>query len=92
MDRFMVISGHTAEDCRQAVQYFAEFYAGYITHFEWGCKDNDHNAYAIIEAENHEEARMSVPSLLRDKAKVVKLNYFHPAKISQEDTFHKKSE
>jgi hypothetical protein len=88
MDRYMVISGHTAADCRQAVKYFAEFYAGYIAHFEWGCKDNDHNAYAIIEAESHEQAFMSVPPLIRDKARVIKLTYFHPAK-SEQDEIHK---
>ena len=89
MDRYMVISGHTAADCRQAVKYFAEFHAGYITHFEWGCKDNDHNAYAIIEAESHEQAKLSVPPLFRDKARVIKLTYFYPKKNGDE-TIHKK--
>ena len=78
MDRYMIISGHTAEDCRRAVKYFADFHAGYITHFEWGCKDNDHNAYAIIEADSHENAKMSVPPLLRDKTTVIKLVQFTP--------------
>lgn len=84
----MVISGHTAEDCRQAVKYFAEFHAGYITHFEWGCKDNDHNAYAIIEADSHEEAMMSVPPLLRREARVIMLTHFYPSKAG-EDPLHK---
>ena len=91
MNRYMVISGHTAEECRQAVKYFAEFYAGYITHFEWGCKDNDHNAYAIIEADSHEEALLSVPSLLRGQTRVIKLTYFHPKKTG-EDIIHKKKD
>ena len=88
MNRYIVISGHTAADCRQAVGYFAEFYAGYITHFEWGCKDDDHNAYAIIEADSHEQAKMSVPPLLRDKVKVVKLTYFNPD-LKGYETLHK---
>ncbi|HKR04964.1 MAG TPA: hypothetical protein VJY62_10035 [Bacteroidia bacterium] len=90
MDRYLVISAHTAEDCRQAVKYFAEFYAGYITHYEWGCYDNDHHAYAIIEADSHEQAKMTVPPLLRDKTKVIKLTYFYPKKAG-EDTVHEKS-
>ena len=85
----MVISGHTAEDCRQAVKYFAEFHAGYITHFAWGCKDNDHNAYAIIEADSHEEALLTVPPLFRSKAKVIKLVRFYPKK-SGPGEIHKK--
>ncbi len=92
MNRYMVISGHTEQNCRQAVKYFAEFYAGYITHFEWGCKDNDHNAYAIIEAESHEQALLSVPSLLRNQAKVIRLTYFYPKKSGDDDLHQKKME
>ena len=87
MNRYMVISAHTAKDCRQAVKHFAEFYAGYITHFEWGCKDDDHNAYAIIEADSHQQALLSVPPLLREKARVIKLTYFYPKKTGEE-TLH----
>ncbi|MEO5571900.1 MAG: hypothetical protein ABIT08_07120 [Bacteroidia bacterium] len=90
MNRYLVISEHTAEDCRQAVKYFAEFYAGYITHYEWGCYDNDHHAYAIIEADSHEQAKMTVPPLLRDKTKIIKLTFFHPKKAG-DDTVHKQA-
>ena len=86
MDRYIVLSSHTAEDCRKAVKYFREYHAGFLTHFEWGCYDNDHTAYAIIEAENHEGAKMAVPPLFRDKTKVVKLTSFDPKKTS--DPYH----
>lgn len=80
MNRYIVLSNHTAEDCRMAVKYFREYHAGFLTHFEWGCLDNDHTAYAIIEAENHEHAKLSVPPLFRNKTKVVKLVTFDPKK------------
>jgi hypothetical protein len=80
MNRYIVLSSHTAEDCRMAVKYFREYHAGFLTHFEWGCLDNDHTAYAIIEAENHDHAKLSVPPLLRNKTKVVKLVTFDPKK------------
>ncbi len=89
MDRFIVISNHTAEDCRMAVKYFREYHAGFLTHFEWGCKDNDHTAYAIIEADNHEHAKMSVPPLFRSKTRVIKLTSFDPKKTT--DPIHNKS-
>ena len=78
MDRYIVISGHTAEDCRAAIKHFRAYHAGFLTHFEWGCYDNDHHAYAIIEADSHQNAKLSVPPLFRDKAKVVKLTHFKP--------------
>ncbi len=78
MDRYIVISSHTAEDCNMAIKHFREYHAGYLTHFEWGCYDNDHNAYAIIEADSHEGAKMAVPPVFREKTKVVKLKYLNP--------------
>ena len=78
MDRYMVISNHTLEDCRMAMQHFSDYHAGFLTHFEWGCIDNDHNAYAIVEAESHEQAKMAVPPLFRNKTKVIKLTHLKP--------------
>ena len=78
MDRYIVISEHTAEECRLAVKHFIQYHANFLTHFEWGCLDNDHHAYIILEAESHENALMSVPPLFRDKAKAIKLTYFKP--------------
>ena len=78
MDRYMIISEHTAEECNAAVKYFVHYHAGFLTHFEWGCKDNDHHAYAIVEADSHAQASLAVPPLFRDKAKVIKLTQFKP--------------
>ena len=89
MDRYIVISSHTAEDCKMAVKHFREHHAGFLTHFEWGCYDNDHTAYAILEADSHEAAKMTVPPLFRDKTRVVKLTHFNPKKTK--DTLHNSS-
>lgn len=80
MSRFLIKSFHTAEDCRMAVKHFREHYANFLTHFEWGCYDNDHTAYAIVDAETHEQAKMAVPPLFREKAEVIKLTNFDPKK------------
>jgi hypothetical protein len=87
MKRYIVISPHTAEECKMAVKEFRIFNAGFLTRFEWGCLDDDHTAYTIINAESHEEAKMSVPSLFREKAKIVELTYFDPMKTK--DPIHK---
>ena len=87
MHRYIVISSHTAEDCKKAVMQFRQYNAGFFTHFEWGCLDNDHTAYAIIEAESHENAKMSVPTIFREKSRVILLTYFDPA--AEEDKLHK---
>jgi hypothetical protein len=80
MDRYIVISPHTSEDCKMAVKQFRQYNSGFLTHFEFGCLDNDHTAYAIVDAERHDHALMSVPPLFRNKTRVVKLTYFDPEK------------
>ncbi len=87
MDKFIIISAHTAEDCRMAVKHFREHHAGFLTHFEWGCYDNDHTAYAFVDADSHERALLSVPPLFRDKAKAIKVVSFDPKK--QGEKLHK---
>jgi hypothetical protein len=82
MDRYIIISAHTAEDCRMAVKHFIQYHAGFLTHFEWGCYDNDHHAYAFVEADSHEQALMSVPPFFREKAKAIKLTQFKPKQSS----------
>ena len=49
---------------------------GYLYHFDWGCPDGVHTGWAIIEAEDEAQARLSVPSFVRNKARVVRLTKF----------------
>jgi hypothetical protein len=82
MDRYLIISAHTAEDCRMAVKHFIQYHAGFLTHFEWGCYDNDHHAYAFVDADSHEQALLSVPPLFREKATAIKVVQFKPREKS----------
>ncbi len=80
MDRYLVVSPHTAGDCKQALK---EVHAiGYITHFDWGCMDGDHTGWVVLEAESVQQALMVVPPMQRHKAKAVKLVKFSPADIA----------
>jgi hypothetical protein len=83
MERFLVESPHTTENCDQVVKDI--YAAGYLHHFEWGCKDNDHTAWAIVEAETVEEAKQIVPWYLRAQARIVRLVKFGPG-ISHDTT------
>ena len=79
MKRFIVISPHTAADCIMALKQTLAI--GYITHFDWGCRDGVHIGWAILEAENKAQALMSVPTFLRDQATVVPLTKFEPEAV-----------
>jgi hypothetical protein len=76
MDRYIIISPHTADEC--AIVVNQAIAAGYVTHVDWGCKDNDHTAWAIVEADSHEEALMLVPPIIRHKARAVRLVHYNP--------------
>jgi hypothetical protein len=74
MKRYLVETPHSAEECEKLIK---QVYAmGYLYHFDWGCDDGVHSGWAIIEAENEADARLTVPSLVRRSAKVVRLTKF----------------
>jgi hypothetical protein len=79
MKRFLVISHHTGEDCVKTLKEALAI--GYLTHFDWGCKDGAHTGWAILEAENREQAMLSVPTFLRRHAQVIRLTKFEPDKV-----------
>ena len=79
MKKFLVISNHSAEDCVRALKEVLTI--GYLTHFDWGCKDGVHTGWAVIEAENKAEAMMSVPTFLRGQAQIVQLTKFQADKV-----------
>jgi hypothetical protein len=85
MERFLIESPHTAENCDKVVQDIHA--AGYLHQFEWGCQDDDHTAWAIVEAENLEHAKQIVPWYIRAKARIVRLVKFE---IAEEE--HKKAD
>jgi len=79
MDRFLVESPHTAEDCKQVVKnVYAE---GYINNCDWGCEAGVHKAWVTIEAESESQALWVVPYSLRAKATATKLVKFDAATI-----------
>jgi hypothetical protein len=87
MNRYLIETSHNREDCLHILDQFVAY--GHITHFEWGCESGVCTGWAMIEAESEEQALYSVPSLLRSKARAVKLSQFTPEKIQE---FHEEEE
>ncbi len=77
MQRYLIESPHTAEDCARVIQEVQM--AGFLHQFEWGCKDGVHSAWAIVDAESHQHARQIVPWMVRDRARIVQLVKFEAA-------------
>ena len=74
MSRYLIETPHTGKEC---VKLIEEIQAqGYLHHFDWGCEAGVHCGWAIIETKNENQARLVVPPILRDKARVIKLSKY----------------
>ena len=80
MDRYMIETPHTAENCLALVEETNA--QGYLSHFDWGCRVGVHVGWAVIEVENEAQARLAVPPLVRKDAHVVRLNKFDACDIA----------
>lgn len=78
MQRYLVEVPHEAEmvACARAVKLLLETGSHFLTHADFGCRDGDHRAWIIVEAENKDQARGMVPPLYRGPARVIRLNKF----------------
>ncbi|MFA6438200.1 MAG: hypothetical protein WCX28_02745 [Bacteriovoracaceae bacterium] len=81
MKQFLVVSPHTEEDCDKVVKLTLAI--GYLTHYFWGCKSGDHTGYAMIEADSHQEALLSVPTIIRGKSRATEISRFHPEEVQK---------
>lgn len=74
MNRYLIESPHTAKECASLLTQVLAM--GYLHCFDWGCKVGEHAGWAIIEAESESHARLAVPPLVRERARVVRLTKF----------------
>jgi hypothetical protein len=88
MERYLVQSPHTQEECLRALDELLEKGPGVLARYEWGCMAGDHTGYAIVDARSESEVKATIPPFLAGKARVVRLNRFTPEQIRD---FHKKS-
>ena len=76
MDRFLIESPHTPEDCKKVVK--SVYAQGYLYNCDWGCMGGVHTAWVMVDAENESQALWVVPPMLRAKARATKLVKFDP--------------
>jgi hypothetical protein len=74
MDRYLIETPHTGSECLALIKQINA--QGYLQNFDWGCEAGIHAGWAIIEAENEEQAHLAVPPLVRRRARITKLNKF----------------
>lgn len=91
MSRFLIEVPHQNKkrECLRAVDVFKRTGSHFLTNADWGCSDDIHKAWIIIELDSKEEALNIVPPWYREKALVITLNKFALEKIDEEIKKHK---
>ena len=79
MERYLIETPHTKEECLALLKEVNA--QGYLRHFDWGCGSRVHTGWAIIEAEDDAQANLAIPSLVRAKARVVRISKYDAASI-----------
>jgi len=87
MAKYLIESPHTEEECLQALDETLAKGTDLLAKFDWGCTSGEHTGWAILDAGSEAAARNMVPSFLRSKARIVKVDKFTAQQIK---SFHQK--
>ncbi len=80
MKRYLIETPHSPENCTLVIY---EVHAmGYLNYFEWGCEAGVHCGWGFVEAEDEQQATMTVPSVVRRDARAVEVTKFGPARAA----------
>jgi hypothetical protein len=92
MTRYLIEVPHedSKDACSQAVQAFMETGSHFMTNADWGCGDGEHKAWIVVDLDSKEQARMILPPLFRENAKIIKLQQFNVE--AAEETIQKHSD
>lgn len=78
MDRFLIAVPHEADkkECLLAAQTFLMTGSHFLENADWGCSDDVHKAWTIVEVETKEDARSIIPPSYRPQAEIVRLRKY----------------
>ena len=81
MSDFLIESPHTQAECLQAIDGTLAKGEATLSKFQWGCESGNHTGWAFVRASSESKAREMVPSVVRKKARIVKVSRFTPNQI-----------
>lgn len=75
MERYLIEVPHSSDkyECLKAMQVFLKTGSHFLANADWGCSDGEHKAWFIIDVEKRDEARMIIPPVFRNQAKITLL-------------------
>lgn len=85
MPIFLIEVAHDPEvvACARVVQVFLTSGSHFLSNADWGCLDDQHSAWMLVEVGSKNEALQIVPPAFRSHAKIVQLNKFTIEQIEE---------
>ena len=71
---------HTDEDCKHALQQLQV--NGFLSHFEWGCKDGVHVGFYRMVTDDARDPLRILPTYVRDRARIIRLRHISPQDLA----------
>jgi len=85
MAKFLIELAHeaTEEACSIAINTILSSGSHFLTHAEWGCKDDEHKCWIIVDVNKKEEASAILPPVYRKEAKIIELTRYTMDDLNQ---------
>jgi hypothetical protein len=78
MTRYLIEVPHenSKQACVKAIRVFLETGSHFLSNADWGCSDDEHKAWIVVEMDTKKEAKAILPPLFRPEAKIIALEKF----------------
>jgi hypothetical protein len=83
MPLFEIESPHTKEECASGLRDLQSQGKEVLGKFVWGCQTGNHIGWATVEAQNENAARELVPRIMRDRAKLTRVEKYTPEQVNE---------
>ena len=85
MSRYLIELEHEAdlEACKRAVNVILTSGSHFLTNAEWGCEDNVHKCWIIVDLSSKDEARAILPPVYRKEAVITKIKRYSLNKMNR---------
>jgi hypothetical protein len=85
MGTYLIEVPHEATEaaCANAVKIFLETGSHFLANADWGCEDDEHKAWLLVDVDSREQALHIIPPGLRANARIVKLRKFTREDINE---------
>lgn len=91
MSRYLIEVSHenNKQACEYAIRVFKMTGSHFLTNAYWGCSDDVHKAWIIVDLDSKEEALFVVPPSFRQKAKVITIHKYAFESVKESLKHHK---